>query len=243
MCMGQWQRFERCSEAGPRPNVTNQVPPNEPDFSLVLGGPLYQLYLRTRLARPPLKLVYRRIIGISAFCWLPLFLLSLVAGDAFGGVSVPFLSDIGVHARFLAALPLLICAELMVHQRIGIIVQQFLVRGIITQEERGPFEDLVASTMRLRNSVLVELALLVSVFSAGPWLWRHTLASDIWSLDLVRRYRRRQDTHDSRRRLVPVRQRVNSEVHLSPLVFPDFSLVSLRVAGAGTAIAFESVSP
>ncbi len=228
---------------GPHPNVTNQVPPNEPDFSLVLGGPLYQLYLRTGLARPPLKLVYRRIIGISAFCWLPLFLLSLTAGDAFGGVSVPFLSDIGVHARFLAALPLLIYAELMVHQRIGIIVQQFLVRGIITQEERGPFEDLVASTMRRRNSVLVELVLLVSVFSAGPWLWRHTLAStygvSTWYAVIVA-----GKIHTTRRRrLVRVRQRVNSEVHFSPLVFPDFSLVSLRVAGAGTAIAFESVSP
>jgi hypothetical protein len=51
------------------------------------------------------------------------------------------------------------------------------VRGIITQEERGPFEDVVASTMRLRNSVLVELALLVFIFSADPWLWRQTLAS------------------------------------------------------------------
>jgi hypothetical protein len=65
----------------------------------------------------------------------------------------------------------------MVHQRIGIIVRQFLERGIITQEERGPFDNLVASTMRLRNSLLVELALLVFVFSAGPWLWRQTLAS------------------------------------------------------------------
>ena len=31
--------------------------------------------------------------------------------------------------------------------------------------------------MKRRNSVLVELVLLVSIFSAGPWLWRHTLAS------------------------------------------------------------------
>jgi hypothetical protein len=164
-------------QAGARPNVTNHDSSSEPDFSLMLGGPLYQLYLRTRLARPPLKLVPRRIIGISAFCWLPMFVLSLIEGHAFGGVRVPFLLDIAVHARFLAALPLLIGSELMVHQRIGIIVRQFLVRGIITQEERGPFEDLFASTMRLRNSVLVELALLVFVFSAGPWLWRQTLAS------------------------------------------------------------------
>jgi hypothetical protein len=164
-------------QAGPRPNVTNHVSSSESDFSLMLGGPLYQLYVRTRLARSPLGLVYRRIVGISAFCWLPMFVLSLIEGHAFRGVSVPFLLDIGVHARFLAALPLLIGAELMVHQRIGIIVQQFLVRGIITQEERGPFENLVASTIRLRNSVLVELALLLFALFAGPWLWKQTLAS------------------------------------------------------------------
>jgi hypothetical protein len=161
----------------PRPNVTNHVSPSVPDFSLVLGGPLYQLYLRTRLSLPALKYVYRRIIALSAICWLPLFLLSLIEGHAFGGVPVPFLFDIGVHARFLAALPLLIGAELVVHQRIGVIVQQFLVRGLITQEERGAFEDIVASTMRLRNSVLVELVLLVFIFIADPWLWRQTLAS------------------------------------------------------------------
>jgi hypothetical protein len=34
-----------------------------PDFSLVLGGPLYQLYLRTRMMRPPLDLLRRRIVG------------------------------------------------------------------------------------------------------------------------------------------------------------------------------------
>jgi len=31
-----------------------------PDFSLVLGGPLYQLFLRTRMARPPLDLFLHR---------------------------------------------------------------------------------------------------------------------------------------------------------------------------------------
>ena len=35
------------------------------DFSLVLGGPLYQLYLRSRLARPPLDLATRRTIEIG----------------------------------------------------------------------------------------------------------------------------------------------------------------------------------
>jgi hypothetical protein len=156
-------------------HVTGYDVSNEADFSLALGGPLYQLYLRTRLARPALELVYRRVIVISLICWLPLFLLSLIAGHAFRGVSVPFLFDLGVYARFLVALPLLIGAELFIHQRMSAIVQQFLERDIITRKERARFGDLVASTMRLRNSVFVELALALFVVIAGPWVWGQSL--------------------------------------------------------------------
>ena len=58
---------------------------NPPDFSLVLGGPLFQLLVRSRLATPALELMKRRIVFITLFAWLPLLLLSLVAGKAWGG--------------------------------------------------------------------------------------------------------------------------------------------------------------
>jgi hypothetical protein len=153
--------------------------PDETGVSLVLGGPLYQFYLRTRLARPPLKLLWRRAIGLSAICWLPLFLLSLIEGHAFGGVSVPFISDVGVHARFLVAVPMLVSAELMVHQRIGVIVSQFIERGMITTKEQSSFDNIVDSTMRLRNSVSVEVVLLLIVVGVGPLLWRQGLTSGV----------------------------------------------------------------
>ena len=50
------------------------------DFSLVVGGPLYQLFLRTRLVRPPLELVHRRMLVIPLLAWLPLLALSLAEG-------------------------------------------------------------------------------------------------------------------------------------------------------------------
>src|SRR5262249_12684652 len=71
-----------------------ELPEREPDFSLMLGGPLYQLYLRTRLARPPLQLLVRRIVDIPLICWLPLLLLAAIEGHLVGGVSVPFLRDV-----------------------------------------------------------------------------------------------------------------------------------------------------
>ena len=89
-------------------NIVSDLLEDVADFSLVLGGPLYQLYLKTRLARQPLDLLRRRIVGISLICWGPPLLLALLAGHMFGGVSEPFLTDLGVHIRFLVALPLLI---------------------------------------------------------------------------------------------------------------------------------------
>jgi hypothetical protein len=48
------------------------------DLSLVLGGPLFQLYRRTRLSGPALEFVVRRLIVIPAIAWLPLLLLPLL---------------------------------------------------------------------------------------------------------------------------------------------------------------------
>ena len=104
-----------------------------PDFSLVLGGPLFQLLVRSRLATPAFELMKRRIVFITLFAWLPLLLLSLVNGKAWRGVGLPFLYDIEMHARFLVALPLLIAAEMVVHQRMRQIVGQFIDRDIITE--------------------------------------------------------------------------------------------------------------
>src|SRR6188472_3307769 len=91
------------------------APPGAPDgdFSLVMGGPLYQLNRSTRLLRPPVDLQRRRLIGVTLFAWLPLFVLALLEGNAFSGVGLPFLRDLEIHARFLVALPLLILAEVL----------------------------------------------------------------------------------------------------------------------------------
>ena len=104
-------------------------PHEPPDFSLVLGGPMFQLLVRSRLATPTLELLNRRIIFISMFAWLPLLLLSLVNGKVWvrGGAGLPFLFDIEMHARFLVALPLLIAAELLVNQRMRLIGDSSLI--------------------------------------------------------------------------------------------------------------------
>jgi len=153
-------------------NTTNQFVTDQTDFSLALGGPLYQLYLRTKLVRPALELLLRRIIAISLFCWAPLLLLAAVAGQAVSGVKVPFLFDLGVHTRFLLALPLLIASEPIVHKRMKSVIEQFIKRGIIRPEDRSHFEAVVGSAMRFRNSVFAEIAILLLAIGVGYWTWR-----------------------------------------------------------------------
>ena len=75
------------------------------DFSLVLGGPLYQLWRRTRLAGDTLQLLRRRIIVMALLAWAPLLLLSVAEGHAWGdSVTLPFLYDVEMHVRLLLAL-------------------------------------------------------------------------------------------------------------------------------------------
>src|SRR4030095_4201309 len=80
----------------------------EANFSLVLGGPLYQLWRRLHATGPALDLLMRRLIGIPMVAWLPLLVLTVYEGVAIGRVvPVPFLYDLDAHSRFLIAIPLL----------------------------------------------------------------------------------------------------------------------------------------
>jgi hypothetical protein len=123
--------------------------PELPDFSLILGGPLFQLLRRAHLSGDAADLVSRRVIALALITWLPLLALSIAEGHAWGDtVKVPFLFDVDVHARFLLALPLLILAELVVHQRMRLVVGTFVRRGLLPDEGRRRFDAAIAAAMR-----------------------------------------------------------------------------------------------
>ena len=145
----------------------------QPDFSVVQGGPLFQLFRRAHLSGDALELLRRRILIITAVAWLPLALLSLLDGRAFGeAVRIPFLYDVEAHVRFLVALPTLIIAELIVHQRISPVLRRFVERRIVVTEDLPKLAAAVDAALRARNSVALEVSLLVFVYTVGLWLWR-----------------------------------------------------------------------
>jgi hypothetical protein len=152
--------------------------PSQTDFSLILGGPLYQLMRRAHVANDAFGLVRTRLVTIVAIAWVPLLVLSVLDGQALGGpAAVPFLKDAEAQVRFLVALPLLVAAELVVHQRMRLVVRQFLDRKLIPDSALPRFDAAIASAFRLRNSAVAELILVAIVYIFGVMgLWRYYIA-------------------------------------------------------------------
>lgn len=150
------------------------------DFSLVLGGPLYQLFRRAHLSGDALDLLRRRVVVLSLLAWLPLAVLAALEGRFLSGTAdVPFLLDVEVHVRYLLAVPLMVAAELVVHQRMRAVLQQFLGRKLVPEVARVQFDAAVASVVRLRNSAPAEILIIALVYGVGVFvIWRNYVALD-----------------------------------------------------------------
>ena len=155
------------------PERQSNLPEEQHDFSLVLGGPVFQLLRRLHVTgRDGLELMYRRLAVLTGLAWLPLLLLATLGGSGGDmGRKVSFLRDIEVHVRFLVALPILVAAELIVHSRIQPVIRSFVKRRIVLPADLPQFDEAIASAVKLRNSIPLEVGLLVFVYTLGLWLW------------------------------------------------------------------------
>lgn len=151
---------------------------NPHDFSLVLGGPIFQLFRRSHLTGNSLELLHRRLLIITLVAWLPMLILAILASPVGGVGRLSFFRDIEVHVRFLIALPILIAAEMVVHLRVRPVVRRFVERRIVLPEDLPRFNKAIESAIRLRNSIAVEVALLILVYTFGLWLWSNRIAID-----------------------------------------------------------------
>ena len=148
-----------------------------PHFSLGSGGLLFRLSRKLHLSGDKPPLVLRRIVVVLCFTWLPLLALSVFAASALGdAISVPFLRDFDVNIRFLIALPVLLAAEVAVDSSISSSLQRFLTRGIILEEDLPAFRAAIASASHLSNAFVVDIGLIIVVYTAGHWLWLSQVA-------------------------------------------------------------------
>jgi len=135
------------------------------NFSIVVGGPVYDLLLRFHLIRQTLPNVWRRIVALMVVTWLPLLLLSLREGLAFGHqVRIPFLYDLTMYGRLLIGLPLLLYAELWIDPAIRQAVSEFVDARLVPDQELPQFESILRRVQQMRDSWIPEVILLVLAF-------------------------------------------------------------------------------
>ena len=168
------------ASGGTAPKAAQPLPQLS-DFSLVSGGPLYQLLRRARLSDDELHFTRRRVFVVAMIAWLPLLLLSIMEGHAWrSGDTLGFLQDFEVHARMLLAIPLFMLAEVWAHRQIPPVIRTFVHDGLVTDATRPSFEAAIDSALRLRNSVVAEVLLIVFVYAVGvAVIWRTQFALDV----------------------------------------------------------------
>jgi len=135
------------------------------EFSIVVGGPIYDLLHRFHLVRQTLPNVWRRIVALMVVIWLPLLLLSLTEGLAFGrDVRIPFLYDLAMYGRFLLGLPLLLFAELLIDPAIRQAAAEFLNAHLVPNHELPEFESILRRVQKMRDSWIAEVILVILAF-------------------------------------------------------------------------------
>ena len=138
-----------------------------PNLALFDGGPFVSSLRLARLRGDELRqLCWRRTIFLVVITWLPLLLFAAAEGQLLGETTaMPLLMDTSIHVRFLIALPLLIMAEIGVDKHARGALDRFIERELVPDQELPRFHTAVASALRLRDSWIAEIVLLLVVLT------------------------------------------------------------------------------
>ena len=140
-------------------------------FSITRGGPVHWLLIRLGQAGDRRRLVLRRALAVVLITWLPLLLLSLLQGEAWGGaIKIPFLRDLAINVRLLIAAPILVLSESRIDRRWRTLVLEFLRTELVCQRNLPAFEEVLKRTSRWRDSVLPEVLLAFIAFVPSLFL-------------------------------------------------------------------------
>jgi hypothetical protein len=160
----------------PRANERGVTASAVRDFSITIGGPIYDFLLSRGRLRFALPNLVRRILFVVALMWLPLLLLSLKDGVALGHrVTIPFLFDLSVYGRFLVGLPLLLIAEVIIDPAICRAVGEFVDADLVPDKELPAFQAVLTGIRELRDSWIPELILFILAF-VPVFLFQHEWA-------------------------------------------------------------------
>ncbi len=157
------------------------------DYAFASGGLIWKIIDRTKYDSRSLKYKVAMVIGLALVCWLPLAVISFIqlGSEQFYQL---FIRDIATHVRFLLVLPILLFARRSLNISFNNMLSIFHESKIIDHENAEGFQKVIDWLMRWRNSWLVDILLILLVYSAffvqqkslitptgnyAPWLLYH----------------------------------------------------------------------
>ncbi len=150
--------------------VTNEADAEGHD--LFEWGPPRGLPGLVRLSVPALPTVRVRALLALAVGWLPLLLLILVLpGHDRADDLRHFLRDIGAHARFAFAVPLLLVAHVETARRLGAVVRHFAISGLIPPDAGDGLRAELARARAAVRAPVAELLVLLAAYAVILWLF------------------------------------------------------------------------
>lgn len=142
---------------------------------LMEGGPLYRIQEAVGLGRKRARITLKIATYLPLLTWVPMLILSAIQGTAWGGaVRMNFLQDFSAYTRFLLALPMLLAAEIIVGPLIADAAEHFIVSGVVGPKDYRAFDSAVEKALRLRDSVLAELIMLIVAYCLSVTGFRET---------------------------------------------------------------------
>jgi hypothetical protein len=129
-------------------------------FSLLERDPLFELQRAVHLAGGQHEVLPRALV-LAAVGWLPPVLLALISGQARGAL-------MGLHTRFLVAIPVLLWAETFVDQRVRGAIDAFTERGIVRPSELSRFRAIVEEAERRLHATRAAIAIVILAFGLSP---------------------------------------------------------------------------
>jgi len=122
-------------------------------FSLVRGDPWFRVQRAIGLIPPTGLGIVRRCLVFALVTWLPIAIWAMLWQRAFPGeIEEPLLRHFGVYVRCLVAIPLFILAELVGDLLPRQLIPYFVSSGLVADEVRPRFVQIVRAAERLRDA-------------------------------------------------------------------------------------------
>jgi hypothetical protein len=133
---------------------------NPADVSLFEGGPSYRAQRAVGLIHHNQGNRGRQIAFLIAVGWLPLLLITLFSNP---GAALSLLTEYRVYARMVIAVPVLMIGEFLMDSRFRTAFMHIRHAGILDAPDLEYMDSVIATLVRIRDSILPELTILVIV--------------------------------------------------------------------------------